>query len=61
MAFSSIDMTVVEAIKRRKSCRTYDGNPIEGDKKNRVSDFIAGLDAPPFGSAARFRMKANTS
>jgi len=50
------DMNMTEIIKTRKSWRTYNGEAIEKEKKERISDFISGLGVPPFGSEARFRI-----
>lgn len=47
---------VTELIRRRKSWRSYRREHIPGDLKDRIQGFIASLDAPPFGSALRFRL-----
>lgn len=47
---------VAELIRRRKSWRSYRPEHIADDLKGRIRDFIASLDAPPFGSPLRFRL-----
>jgi nitroreductase len=51
-----IDMPITEIIRKRKSWRTYSDKPVENEKKEKITNFIATVDKPPFGSEARFQM-----
>ena len=51
-----IDTPITEIIKKRRSWRTYNGKPVENEKKEQILNFISTLDKPPFGSEARFQM-----
>lgn len=51
-----IDIPITEIITKRRSWRTYDGKPVESEKKNQVLHFISSLAKPPFGSKARFEL-----
>jgi nitroreductase len=48
--------SVIELIQKRCSWRTYIDKPVEADKLSRLNEFIASLDAPPFGSQTRFHV-----
>jgi nitroreductase len=49
-------MPLPEIIRKRSSCRTYDGNPVNEDMRRLLMDFVSGLENPPFGSEARFQI-----
>jgi nitroreductase len=47
-------MTIIEAIKIRKSCRTYSNKAIEQEKLAELREFLAVSTKTPFGSKVRF-------
>jgi nitroreductase len=47
-------MTIIEAIKIRKSCRTYSGRAIEPEKLAELRQFLASNTKTPFGGKVRF-------
>lgn len=49
-------MSIVEAINRRVSCRTYSDRPVEAAKIMELTPFLRAAAAPPFGSEIRFRL-----
>jgi nitroreductase len=50
------NLPITDIIKKRKSWRTYTATPVETEKKEQILQFIANLNQPPFGSAARFEL-----
>ncbi len=48
-------MPVIEAIKRRKSVRTFSDQPIAPETKEDITRFINGLEVP-FGAKVRIRL-----
>jgi nitroreductase len=51
-----INEPITEVITKRRSWRTYDGKPVEKEKKDQINNFISSLDKPPFSSKARFEL-----
>jgi nitroreductase len=49
---------IAELIERRFSCRTYAARPIAAETQERLRDFMASLDAGPFGTPLRFELVA---
>lgn len=47
-----------ELIQRRFSCRKYARTPITGEKQDKLTNFLAALPRPPFGSRPRFGLVA---
>jgi nitroreductase len=46
--------TPIETIKKRVSCRTFDGRPIDGKAKEKLREFLRSNTRGPFGNALRF-------
>lgn len=44
----------IATMRRRVSCRTYDGRPLDDGPKQRLRTFVRGNTRGPFGSALRF-------
>jgi nitroreductase len=53
-----VDITTV--IKQRYSCRSYSPRPIEAEKRQRLQNFLAGLQTGPLGSSTRFILASAT-
>lgn len=51
---------VTEIIKQRFSCRKYLENPIVGDDRRRLADFISSTMTSPFSTPLRFELVAAT-
>ena len=51
-----IKRSITELIQIRSSWRSFKPIPIEVEKKERLISFMDSLDAPPFGSRARFAL-----
>jgi len=49
-------MTIIEAIKTRKSCRTYNNEPLEPGKISELKNFLESNTKTPFGSKVRFHL-----
>lgn len=49
-------MVIIDAIRTRRSCRTYGETPIEPDKVETLTDFLKSNRKGPFGAALRFRL-----
>jgi nitroreductase len=47
---------VTDLIRRRKSWRSYRQEPLSDEFKEKIRDFIAALDPPPFGTSVRFQL-----
>jgi nitroreductase len=45
-----------EVIRRRVSCRTFDGRPIDGIAKEKLREFLRSNTRGPFGNALRFNL-----
>ena len=54
--FPEASMTMIEAIRTRKSCRTYDERVIEPEKSDELKQFLASQIKTPFGSTVRFHL-----
>jgi nitroreductase len=52
---------VVDAIRARYSCRTYEERPIQPELRQRLDSFIASTTRGPFGNQARFELAAATA
>jgi nitroreductase len=50
-----MEMSIIETIRRRRSVRTYTGEPLSSEDAGRIAGYIAGLKAP-FGVNARIRL-----
>lgn len=49
-------MTVMEAVQRRISVRTYEDQPVEGALREQLSQYLASQTAGPFGCAVRLTL-----
>jgi hypothetical protein len=56
MAILTTAMSLPDIIRRRSSCRTYDGKSVEEEMRRLLMDFMSGMEGPPFGSKARFQI-----
>jgi nitroreductase len=52
---------IVDIIRARYSCRTYEDRPIQDELRQRLSSFIASTTTGPFGNGARFELAAATA
>lgn len=52
---------IVDVIRARYSCRTYEDRPIEDELQQRLSSFVASITTGPFGNRARFELAAATA
>jgi hypothetical protein len=52
---------IVDVIRARYSCRTYQERPIQADLQQRLSSFVASTTTGPFGNGARFELAAATA
>jgi Putative TM nitroreductase len=52
------DKSVIEIIKQRYSCRTYQERPIDDVQQQAISDFLSVIQKGPFGNPLRFEMVA---
>ncbi|MDD5309196.1 MAG: nitroreductase family protein [Deltaproteobacteria bacterium] len=50
------DARIEDVIRRRCSWRTYDGRPLDDDKRAALAAFMAALGPAPFGSKTRFAL-----
>jgi hypothetical protein len=46
--------SALDVIRRRVSCRTFDGRPIDGKVKEKLCEFLRSNTRGPFGNALRF-------
>jgi len=51
---------VIELIRRRTSCRTYDGEPIGAENRTRLQTFLDRESGAPFGTRVRLTLIAAT-
>jgi nitroreductase len=51
---------IAELIERRFSCRTYAAQPIAAETQDRLREWMASVDAGPFGTPLRFELVAAT-
>lgn len=49
-------MTIADVIRARSSWRSYDGRPPEPEDRGRLEEFIAALEAGPFGGRVRLEL-----
>ncbi|MBF0541943.1 MAG: nitroreductase [Nitrospirae bacterium] len=49
-------MTIIDTIKSRSSCRTFEDRPINQDLLDNMTEFIDALTAPPFNSYSKFKI-----
>lgn len=54
------DRPVIELIKQRTSCRTYEDVPIAEAKREELADFMGSLESGPLGAPVRFKLVAAT-
>ncbi len=52
------DTSVIELIKQRRSCRTYENKPIAVETAARLAAFSAAITSGPFGTPLRFELVA---
>jgi len=52
------DTSVIELIKQRRSCRTYENKPIAVETAARLAAFSASITSGPFGTPLRFELVA---
>ena len=53
--------SIVNVIRARYSCRTYEQRPIQDELRQRLSNFVASTTTGPFGNRARFELAAATA
>jgi len=53
-------MPVEQVIRQRYSCRTYDREPIEAEKKHDLEQFMRFIARGPFGNSGRFALVSAT-
>jgi len=49
-------MTIIEAIKTRRSCRTYSDKAVEPEKLAELEQLLKANTETPFGSKLRFQL-----
>lgn len=52
------NQSILDLIRQRTSCRTYDPTPIAAETVQELDGFLASLQAGPFGAPVRFRLIA---
>ena len=52
MNLNTLEMSIIETIRRRRSVRSYTGEPLSCEHAERLVEYITGLQAP-FGVKAR--------
>jgi hypothetical protein len=51
---------VIDLIKQRFSCRTYNESPIEAEQRQKLVEYLSTLRTGPLGTATRFELAATT-